>query len=48
MQDEAEAVEGEGGAGGGVLTITGEDVFYLYDTLGFPVDLTELIVQEHN
>ena len=31
-----------------VLTVSGEDIFYLYDTLGFPVDLTELIVEEHN
>jgi alanyl-tRNA synthetase len=32
-------------AQGGVLS--GEDVFQLWDTFGFPADLTELMAQEH-
>lgn len=50
LEDKMAELAAAGGRGeeGGVLTIAGEDVFYLYDTLGFPVDLTELIVDEHN
>lgn len=30
----------------GATTVTGEKAFFLYDTLGFPIDLTELMAEE--
>ena len=33
-------------AGGAAATLPGDEVFFLYDTMGFPVDLTTLMAEE--
>jgi alanyl-tRNA synthetase len=43
---EVAMAEGGVGSGGDARVIPGEDVFRLYDTYGFPVDLTELMAEE--
>ncbi len=43
FSDVAKKVESQGGD-----TIPGEDVFTLYDTYGFPVDLTEVMARERD
>ena len=46
LEDKMTAMSSDGS--GKCHVISGNDVFFLYDSLGFPVDLTELIVEEFN